>query len=144
MTETASIPDASNSRRLTRPLWFALGWVAVALAAAGAILPLLPTTPFLLVAVWAFGKSSERWRQWVYSQPTFGPVVKAWEQYGVIPLWGKSMALGAMAVSFGMLLYSGRLPVWAAALVGVTLVAISAFIVSRPSRPPADAPKDEA
>ncbi len=118
----------------------ALVWVvvAVALAAIGAVLPLLPTTPFLLVAVWAFGKSSERWRQWVYAQPTFGPLVQAWERHGVIPPWGKAAATGAMSVSFAYLAYSGRLPAWALALVGLTLVAVAAFILSRPSRPPAN------
>ncbi len=127
---------ATRRARLMRPLWLALGWIAVALAAAGALLPLLPTTPFLLVAVWAFGKSSERWRQWVYRQPTFGPLVMAWERHGVIPLWGKMAAVGAMATSFGLLAFSGRLPPWALALVGLCLLAVSIFIASRPSRPP--------
>lgn len=125
--------------RIARPLWLALGWLAVGLAAIGAVLPLLPTTPFLLVAVWAFGKSSERWRRWVYAQPTFGPLVLAWERHGVIPIWGKASALGAMSVSFVYLVYSGRAPTWALALVGLTLVAVAAFILSRPSRPPATA-----
>lgn len=128
--------------RLARPFWFILGWIAVGLGALGAILPLLPTTPFLLVAAWAFGKSSERWRQWIYRQPTFGPLVKEWERHGVIPIWGKCAALGAMAVSFGWLAYSDRLPVWALALVGVTLAAVAGFIATRPSRPPP--PEDPA
>lgn len=128
--------------RLARPFWFALGWIAVGLGALGAVLPLLPTTPFLLVAVWAFGKSSERWRQWVYRQPTFGPLVMAWERHGVIPIWGKCAALGAMTVSFVWLAYSDRLPVWALALVGVTLAAVACFIATRPSRPPP--PEDPA
>lgn len=131
-----------RSSRLARPAWFALGWIAVALAAAGAVLPLLPTTPFLLVAVWAFGKSSERWRQWVYRQPTFGPLVSAWERHGVIPIWGKMAACGAMTTSFGLLAYSGRLAPWALALVGVVLAGAAAFILTRPSRPPAAKPSD--
>lgn len=124
--------------KLARPFWFALGWTAVALGALGAVLPLLPTTPFLLVAVWAFGKSSERWRQWVYRQPTFGPLVLAWERHGVIPIWGKAAALGAMGTSFGLLAYSERLPDWALALTGATLLGVAWFIASRPSSPPVE------
>lgn len=132
--------DGAGPRRsrIARPLWLALGWLAVALAAIGAVLPLLPTTPFLLVAVWAFGKSSERWRQWIYAQPTFGPLVIAWERHGVIPLWGKAAAVGAMSASFGFLAYSGRLPAWGLALVALTLVAVASFILTRPGRPPAN------
>lgn len=131
--------DAGPRRsRIARPLWLALGWLAVALAAIGAVLPLLPTTPFLLVAVWAFGKSSERWRRWVYAQPTFGPLVLAWERHGVIPIWGKAAAVGTMSVSFAYLAYSGRLAPWLLALVGLTLAAVAGFILSRPSRPPAN------
>ena len=129
-------PEAPKASRLARPFWFALGWIAVALAAAGAVLPLLPTTPFLLVAVWAFGKSSERWKRWVYAQPTFGPMVMAWERHGVIPIWGKAAALGAMATSFGFLVYTERAPAWALALIGAVLLAVAVFIWTRPSRPP--------
>jgi len=128
------------TRKFARPLWFALGWLAVGLAAIGAVLPVLPTTPFLLVAVWAFGKSSERWRQWIYRQPTFGPLVLAWERHGVIPLWGKASALGAMSVSFGYLVYSDRLPIWALVLIGATLICVAWFIASRPNAPPAQPP----
>lgn len=126
--------------KFARPLWFALGWLAVGLGALGVVLPVLPTTPFLLVAVWAFGKSSERWRQWVYRQPTFGPLVMAWERHGVIPLWGKGSALGAMSLSFGYLIYIDRLPTWALVLIGVTLLCVAGFIASRPSVPPAKPP----
>ena len=137
MTPADGTGAAAMRLRLARPFWFALGWIAVALAAAGAVLPLLPTTPFLLVAVWAFGKSSERWRQWIYRQPTFGPLVMAWERHGVIPVWGKAAAVGAMATSFGLLAYAGRVPPWALALIAAVLLAAAAFILSRPSRPPA-------
>lgn len=132
-------PDAPNPQasRLVRPFWLALGWAAVGLAVAGAVLPLLPTTPFLLVAVWAFGKSSERWKRWVYGQPTFGPLVAAWERHGVIPIWGKAAALGAMATSFGWLAYTGRAPLWALVFLGLILLAVATFIVTRPGRPPA-------
>lgn len=128
--------QTSQTPRIARPFWFALGWIAVALAAAGAVLPLLPTTPFLLVAVWAFGKSSERWRRWVYAQPHFGPLIVAWERHGAIPRWAKVLAISMMAASFLGLTLSDRLPWWGLGLVGVTLACVGIFIVTRPSRGP--------
>jgi uncharacterized membrane protein YbaN (DUF454 family) len=121
-----------------RTIWFVIGWIAVVLAVAGAILPLLPTTPFLLVAALAFSRSSERWRQWIYNQEVFGPMLIAWERHGVIPMIGKVTAVGAMIMSFSVLTFSGKLPIWALALIGITLAAVAAFILTRPSRPPVE------
>ena len=136
MTEPPAAPKQAS--RAMRPFWLALGWLAVGLAAAGVVLPLLPTTPFLLVAAWAFGKSSEKWRRWLYSQKTFGPIIQDWEQHGVIPIWGKCAALGAMTVSLVGLSMSDRLPLWALIAIGLTLACVGYWIATRPSRPPTE------
>jgi len=134
--------DLSTKTRLaskaTRPFWFALGWLAVALAAAGAVLPILPTVPFLLVAAWAFGKSSERWRAWVYSQPTFSPMLIAWERHGVIPPIAKFAAVLTMISSFAALTVVGQPPIYVSVIVGLILATVGWFILTRPSYPPAE------
>lgn len=132
MTETRLASKA------TRPFWFALGWLAVVLAAAGAVLPILPTVPFLLVAAWAFGKSSKRWRAWIYSQPTFGPMLIAWERHGVIPPIAKFAAVLTMLSSFAALTVVGQPPVYVSAILGVILASVAYFILSRPSYPPVE------
>lgn len=124
-----------------RLIWFSFGWLMMGLAALGAILPLLPTAPFLLVAAWAFGKSSERWRNWIYNQPTFGPIVIAWEDHRVIPLLGKVAAFVTMASSFAALVILDRLPVWGLVAVGVLLFAVAIYIWRHPSHPPKPAPE---
>lgn len=55
------------------------GWICVALAVAGAILPLLPTTPFVLLAAWCFSRSSPRFHQWLLDQRHLGPYLRNWE-----------------------------------------------------------------
>ena len=124
----------SKTSWISRPVWFAIGWILVVLAALGAILPLLPTAPFLIIAAIAFSKSSERCRQWLYNQPLFGPILTEWEEHGVIPRGAKVIALISMTLSFAALLISGKVPVWALVIVGVFLLACGWFVASRPSK----------
>jgi len=119
---------------ISRPVWFAIGWMFVVLAALGAILPLLPTAPFLIIAAIAFSKSSERCRQWLYNQPLFGSILTEWEEHGVIPRGAKVIALISMTLSFAALLISGKVPVWVLVIVGVFLLACGWFVASRPSK----------
>ena len=108
------------------------------LAAAGAILPILPTVPFLLVAAWAFGKSSERWRAWIYSQPTFGPMLIAWERHGVIPPIAKFAAVLTMLSSFAALTVVAQPEIYVSVIVGLILAAAACFILTRPSYQPVE------
>ena len=131
-------PPQTEVRMLSGPARWAmlgLGWCAVGLAVLGAFLPLLPTTPFLLVAAWAFGRSSHRLRQWLYDSKLFGPLLQNWQKHGAIPPWAKAMAVAAMTLAFIGLMQRDAIPVWVLALVGVTLLAVAIWIVSRPSGP---------
>src|SRR5690606_41134853 len=71
------------------PIWVILlrlaGAGAVGLALAGTVLPLLPTTPFLLVAAWAFARSSPRLDAWLHAHPRLGPPLAAWQARRAIP-----------------------------------------------------------
>ena len=127
-------PQRLKISRISRPVWFAIGWIFVVLAALGAILPLLPTAPFLIIAAIAFSKSSERCRQWLYNQPFFGPILTDWEEHGVIPRGAKVIALLSMTLSFVALLISGKVPIWALVVVGVFLWVCGWFVASRPSK----------
>ena len=121
---------------VARHVLFAVGWVFVAFGAIGAFLPVIPTVPFLLVAAWAFAKSSKRWHHWLYSHPHYGPYLIAWDKYGVIPISAKILSLvmmtgGWMFVTF-FIAESWKLPL----ALGVIHVAVGTYIVTRPSRPP--------
>ena len=81
-----------------RLLYRVLGYIAVALAAIGAFLPIMPTVPFLLLAVYFFARSSPELEQKILDHPHWGPQVKDWRERRAISRSSKTMAIGAMTV----------------------------------------------
>ncbi len=78
---------------------FCLGIFCVLLGVVGAFLPLIPTTPFILLAAWCFLRSSPRAYHWIQQQPVFGPALKEWENHRTIARPAKILALSMMALS---------------------------------------------
>ncbi|MCD9457793.1 YbaN family protein [Marinibactrum halimedae] len=70
---------AHSSSATKRFLLLTGGWVALVLGVAGIFLPLLPTTPFILLASWCFARSSERFHHWLSQHRIFGPIITRWE-----------------------------------------------------------------
>ena len=119
---------------MIRWLWFIFGWLSVALGLLGAFLPILPTTPFMLLAAFAFGKSSPRFHRWIVEHPTFGPPVRDWQAHGAISRRAKIMATGAMLAVLAISVVLG-LKWQIIALQAAILVAVSLFILTRPEPP---------
>ena len=80
-----------------RLLWGTAGLLALAAGIAGIVLPLLPTTPFVLLAAFCFSRSSARLEAWLLAHPRFGPLIQAWRQHHAIPLRAKQLAWAMMA-----------------------------------------------
>lgn len=87
-----------NSNATMRLLLLSLGFAFVGLAALGAVLPLLPTTPFLLLAAACFARSSKRWHQWLARNPLFGPLLLDWETHRCIQPRVKLLAIATILV----------------------------------------------
>lgn len=117
-----------------RYAYLALGWFSLALAVAGIVLPLLPTTPFLLLAAACFDRGSPRFHAWLLDHPWFGPAIRDWRQRGAIGGRAKALAVFMLCVSLGVLVYSQKLPFWGLIAFGMFACALSAFILSRPGR----------
>lgn len=134
--EDEAVRIVSGGARLLR---FALGWACVGVGFAGIVIPVLPTTPFLIVAVWAFSTSSRRFHDWLINHRRFGPIIRAWRQHRVIPVRAKVAALGSMAASLSYVALfvaeTWHLPAGA----GVGMAAVAAYIITRPGKVPAGA-----
>lgn len=119
--------------RALRPLYLALGWVMLALAAAGTLLPLLPTTPFLLAAVWLFYRSSPATAAWLHNHRLLGTPLRNWQAERAIAARTKLVALTSMAIGYGLTLALTQLAPLPAALLAALLLSVATFILTRPT-----------
>ena len=117
-----------------RVLWLIVGLLFVAIGAIGVVLPLLPTTPFLLVATYCFARSSERLNHWLLNHRTFGPLISNWQQYGSIDRRSKRIAMLVIVMTPLITLLIG-VPWWALAAQIVVLSLSATFILTRPDPP---------
>lgn len=116
---------------LRRALYRGLALVSIGLGAAGAVLPLLPTTPFILLAAWAAARSSPGLHSWLRRHPRFGPPLRAWSDEGAVSDRSKVLALLALLVS-GLILWFAGVAGWLLGTVWTVMAAVGLFILSRP------------
>ena len=116
-----------------RILCLCLGWLMVALAVAGVFLPLLPTTPFLLLAAGLFTRSSPRFEQWLLNHSVFGEPLRRWRESRAISARAKTSAVAMIAASYAVFLFLSAPPAMTAAVVAAVMTLPVLFILSRPS-----------
>lgn len=115
-----------------RLIYLSVGWICTVLGIIGAFLPVMPTTPFLLVAVWAFSRSSPRLKAWLYHHPRYGETIRNWFEHGAIDNRIKIFAIVTMSMSVPIAyVVTQNLTLVAIHTTAVVLVAL--FLISRPS-----------
>lgn len=119
---------------MTRHFWLILGVLAVALASLGVVLPLLPTTPFLLVAAFCFARSSPRLHGWLLNHRVFGPFIHNWHKHGAISPTAKRAAVLTIVLAFAISVALGVAPLYLAIQAAV-LACSATFILTRPDGP---------
>lgn len=123
-------------REISRAVYLGIGWLGVALGFIGTLLPVMPTVPFLLVAVWAFSKSSPQLSRRLLANRYLGPPLRNWLRYRAISRRVKYITVIAMTWGCGMAWWLGS-PAWALAGQIVICIAIAAYILTRPDAPSA-------
>lgn len=114
--------------------WVAGGVFAVGLGMLGAVLPILPTTPFLLLAAFCFARGSERLSNWLLAHPRLGPAISGWRAHRAIPAKAKRIAMLSMAAALSVSLLAG-VPVAILGAQALVMAGAAAFILTRPSPP---------
>ncbi len=122
---------ASHAARI---VWIVVGLVALALGAIGVALPLLPTTPFVLVAAFAFAKSSERLHNWLIDHDVFGALIRNWRDHGAISKRAKVAGIVSM-IAVLAITWLHQAPGYVIAVQSVVLGASALFILTRPLPP---------
>lgn len=117
---------------MRRPFWFVLGGLALVLAILGIFLPLLPTTPFLLVAAFAFAESSPRVHNWLIEHAHLGPPIRDWQREGAIGRRAKFAAVIAMIAAFAISVIAGVNPT-ILVVQAVVLSLVALFVLTRPA-----------
>lgn len=120
---------------MSKTFHFILGILSLLLGLVGVVLPLLPTTPFVLVAIYAFDRSSPRFHRYCMEIPGVKNGVENWKKYGIISRRSKIQALFLIIFSMGVILIKPGLPLGLRIFTFSVLSAVSIFILSRPSRP---------
>ena len=117
---------------MSRPFWYLLGVFALAIGILGIFLPILPTTPLIILAAFAFGKGSPRIAAALETHQVFGPIIAEWRRHGAIAPMFKAAALGMMATVLVLSFVMG----FSELVIGVQALCIAgaaAFILTRPS-----------
>ncbi len=129
---TMDEPTPPRAGPVGRVLLLGAGFLSVGLAFAGAVLPLLPTTPFVLLAAACFARSSPRFNRWLYDHAWFGPPLRAWREHRAIPRSSRRLALLVLWVTFPISILLLPLPLWGRVVLGGILAIATITVLSIP------------
>ncbi|RJT26278.1 DUF454 family protein [Buttiauxella izardii] len=116
---------------MKRTILIIIGWLAVVLATLGVVLPLLPTTPFLLLAAWCFARSSPRFHHWLLYRSWFGSYIRHWQVHRALPPGAKPRALIFIVLTFAVSLYLVNI-LWVRLLLLMMMCALLFFMWRMP------------
>jgi uncharacterized membrane protein YbaN (DUF454 family) len=131
--ESETIKETKPNRKIVRPFFFVAGTSSLALGFIGIVLPVLPTTPFLLLALACYCRSSERMTHWMLNNKYFGKYICRYREGKGIPIKTKLIAITFLWITIG---YSTLfvIPIWIAQLILFTIAAaVTMHIIRLPT-----------
>ncbi len=120
----------------SRPVMLVLGFLFVGMGFLGTLLPLLPTVPFLILALFCFSKSSEKFHSWLYNHKIFGNQLKLWDKYKVVPPIAKIASISSMSASYIYMVFFAQIPLIGLVCSGAIMAYAAFYILTKPSYPP--------
>lgn len=120
---------------LRRTLFVSLGFIFLVFGIAGIFLPVLPTTPFLILTAICFNKGSERFHKWLMIHPLLSPPILDWQKNRVIRPRYKILATMMMLGSFILISQREAIPVIGKASFAVFIVGVMTYIWTRKGTP---------
>ena len=120
---------------MSRIILLALGWICVSLGFIGIFVPGLPTTIFLIIALWAFTKSSTKFRNWLLNHKRFGPILHNWQEHRVVPLRAKILMVILQISVVIIVQYTFDNLIITLGLT-IILVLVAMYVISLPSKVP--------
>ena len=121
-----------------RCLLIGVGWAAVVAGILGIFLPLVPSVPFLLLALFCFSRSSERFHTWLVEHKHLGPVLKDYLLHGGVSARVKTVAIGMIWISFPASTFLLVETLWVQIVLLSLAAAVTVYLVSLPTAVPAD------
>jgi uncharacterized membrane protein YbaN (DUF454 family) len=115
------------------------GWLSLITGLIGIVLPVLPTTPFVLLSAYCFSRSSSRMHRWLTSHPWFGPPILQWQQTRTINRKIKTRALFLILITFTITLIVTPLPLLGKATLVLLALILMGFVARLPESAQTDA-----
>ena len=112
-----------------------VGWLCVGLGFVGIFIPGIPTTIFLIIALWAFARSSKRFHAWLLNHQRFGPILRNWESHKVVPIKAKIVMVILQILVVIMVQYTFNSLFVTVALL-IVLILVAWYVISLPSKTP--------
>ena len=120
---------------MKRTILISLGLLCVGLGFVGVFVPGIPTTIFLIIALWAFTKSSAKLRHWLLNHKRFGPILNNWQEHKVVPRRAKILMVVLMSLAVVLFYYSLQHLYLTIGLI-IILVSVAIYVISLPSKVP--------
>ncbi len=109
-----------------------LAYISLGLGAAGVVLPLLPTTPFVLLAAWLASRGSPEFSHWLEQHHRYGPLIQNWRRNKAVPTQAKWLACIMLVISW-LILFLTAAPGGLLIFLAVFFCGLAVFLISRPS-----------
>ena len=120
---------------MKKSILLGIGWLCVGLGFVGVFVPGIPTTIFLIIALWAFARSSKKFHTWLLNHKRFGPILHNWQEYKVVPLRAKILMVILQTSVVIIVHYTFDNLIITLGL-AITLVIVASYVISLPSKAP--------